>query len=302
MSYPESDRDGTTDVLHGVTIADPYRYLEDPDADRTRAFVDAQNALSAPYLAALTSTAPLLGLTTALLTAPRRGTPWERGGRYFVIANPGDLDQDQLFTADSLEELFDAPTLLLDPNALSADGTTAMTAVRVSPDGRYLAYALSEAGSDWRTIKVLEVESGRDLPDELRWTKWIDPTWLPDGSGFFYWRYPEPAGSEFTAAMGAGELMLHLLGAPPAADSVVWSRPQEHEWMADPWVAADGRWLVLTSSPGTDSRSTLEARRLISNGPGGHRIDGEQIVVVAELTDAHHVVGSDGDTLYLRTE
>ena len=87
--------------------------------------------------------------------------PWERGGRYFVIANPGELDQDQLFTAPSLAELFDAPTLLLDPNALSADGTIAMTAVRVSPDGRYLAYALSEAGSDWRTIKVLDVETGR---------------------------------------------------------------------------------------------------------------------------------------------
>jgi prolyl oligopeptidase len=300
--YPQTTRDDTSDVLHGVRVADPYRYLEDPDSDRTRAFVDAQNALSEPYLASLAATPRMLELTTALLTAPRRGTPWERGGRYFVIANPGELDQDQLFTAPSLADLFDAPTLLLDPNALSADGTTAMTAVRVSPDGRYLAYALSEAGSDWRVIKVLEVESGRDLPDELRWTKWIDPTWLPDGSGFFYWRYPEPAGSEFTAAMGAGELMLHLLGAPPAADSVVWSRPQEHEWMADPWVAADGRWLVLTSSPGTDSRSTLEARRLISDGPGGHRIDGEQIVVVAELTDAHHVVGSDGDTLYLRTE
>ena len=206
----------------------------------------------------------MLELTTALLTAPRRGTPWERGGRYFVIANPGELDQDQLFTAASLADLFDAPTLLLDPNALSADGTTAMTAVRVSPDGRYLAYALSEAGFGLaRRSRCWRSTSGRDLPDELRWTKWIDPTWLPDESGFLYWRYPEPAGGEFTAAMGAGELMLHLLGAPPAADAVVWSRPQEHEWMADPWVAADGRWLVLTSSPGTDSRSTLEARRLI---------------------------------------
>src|SRR6476469_229452 len=215
MSYPESDRDGTTDVLHGITIADPYRYLEDPDSDRTRAFVDAQNALSQPYLAALPATAPMLELTTALLTAPRRGTPWERGGRYFVIANPGELDQDQLFTAPSLADLFDAPTLLLDPNALSADGTTAMTAVRVSPDGRYLAYALSEAGSDWRVIKVLEVETALNLQDELQCTKWIDPTWLPDGSGFLYWRYPAPTGGEFTAAMGAGELMLHLLGDAP---------------------------------------------------------------------------------------
>jgi prolyl oligopeptidase len=305
LHYPEIVRDDTSEVLHGVRVADPYRYLEDPDSDRTRAFVELQNALSEPYLKSLAATPPLLELTTALLTAPRRGAPWERGGRYFVIANPGELDQDQLFTATSVAELFDAPTLLLDPNALSTDGTTAMTAVRVSPDGRFLAYALSEAGSDWRTIKVLEVATGRELPDELRWTKWIDPTWLPDESGFFYWRYPEPAGAEFTAAMGAGELMLHRLGEAPAGDTVVWSRPQEHEWMADPWVAADGAWLVLTSSPGTDSRSTLEARRLIGGvdvDGSGFRIDETSVVVVAELTDAHHVVGSDGDTLYLRTE
>ena len=101
LRYPETARDDTSEVLHGVRVADPYRYLEDPDSDRTRAFVAAQNALSEPYLGSLAAGPPLLELTTALLTAPRRGTPWERGGRYFVIANPGELDQDQLFTATS---------------------------------------------------------------------------------------------------------------------------------------------------------------------------------------------------------
>src|SRR6478672_10879155 len=87
----------------GVEVADPYRYLEDPDAARTRAFVDAQNALSRPYLEGLPAREPMLALTTALLTAPRRGVPWERGGRYFVVGNPGELDQDQLFCADGLD-------------------------------------------------------------------------------------------------------------------------------------------------------------------------------------------------------
>jgi len=302
FAYPETGRDDISQVLHGVSITDPYRYLEDPDADRTVAFVDAQNALSAPYLASLTATAPLLELTTSLLTAPRRGVPWERGGRYFGIANPGDLDQDQLFTAATLDGLFAAPTLLLDPNTLSADGTVAMTAARVSPNGRYLAYALSEAGSDWRTIRVLDVATGADLGDELTWTKWIDPTWLPDETGFLYWRYPAPAAGESTAAMGAGELMLHRLGDEPADDALVWARPESHEWMADPWVAADGAWLVLTSSPGTDSRSTIHARRLLVDGAHGHRIDDASVPVVADLADAHHVVGSDGDRVYLRTE
>src|SRR4051794_2930184 len=102
LTYPSTDRDDVVDVLHGVTVADPYRYLEDPDSPRTAAFVTEQNALSAPYLEALPGRAAFLDFTTAVLTAPRGGVPWERGGRYFMIGNPGDKDQDQLFVADSL--------------------------------------------------------------------------------------------------------------------------------------------------------------------------------------------------------
>ena len=302
IDYPPVRRDDTSTVLHGVTVADPYRYLEDPDADRTRAFVAAQNALSEPYLADLPARAALLDMTTALLTAPRRGVPWERGGRYFVIANPGELDQDQLYTAFSLDELLGSPTLLVDPNTLSDDGTIAMTAVRVSPGGDYLAYALAEAGSDWRTIHVLDIGAAAAASDKLTWTKWVDPTWLPDGSGFLYWRYPQPEGQEFTEAMEAGELVLHRLGEPAVDDQVVWARPADREWMAEPWVAADGGWLVLTTSPGTDSRSTIEAYRLVTDDDGLCRIDDDCVIVVGELTDAHHVVSSVGDTLYLRTE
>ncbi|MET0865742.1 MAG: S9 family peptidase, partial [Nakamurella sp.] len=292
IDYPAVRRDDTSSVLHGVTIADPYRYLEDPDSDRTRAFVAAQNALSQPYLADLPARETLLKMTTALLTAPRRGVPWERGGRYLVIANPGELDQDQLFTGHTLDELLDSPTMLVDPNALSDDGTVAMTAVRVSPGGNYLAYALAEAGSDWRTIHVLETGTGTEVSDSVSWTKWVDPTWLPDESGFLYWRYPEPEGQEFTEAMDAGELVLHRLDDPVTADDVVWARPRDREWMAEPWVSADGKWLVLTTSPGTDSRSTIEAYRLLTDEDGICQIDDDPVIVVAELTDAHHVVSS----------
>jgi prolyl oligopeptidase len=305
VRYPAVVRDDVVEVLHGVEVSDPYRYLEDPDADRTCDFVTAQNALSRPYLDALPAREPLLELTTALFTAPRRGVPWERGGRYFVVANPGELDQDQLFWAHDLDQLLDSPTLLLDPNLLSADGTVAMTAARVSPDGRRLAYAVSEAGSDWRTIRVRDVVTGCDLADELRWTKWIDPTWLPDASGFLFWRYPESEGGELTAAQGAGELVLHRLGETravdeEAVDEVVWT-PPDRDWLADPWVAPDGRWLILTCSPGTDTRTLVSAHRLAA--PGGRlTIDPVPVPVVTQLADAHHVVGSDGDLLYLRTE
>jgi len=302
--YPVADRGDIVEMLHGVEILDPYRYLEDPEAPATIEFVAAQNALSRPYLDALPERAGFLRTTTALLTAPRTGVPWERGGRYFLVGNPGALDQDQVFDADSLSELLTGGRLLLDPNTWSADGTAALTGLSISPDGTLAGYARSDAGSDWRTLGVVDVGTGRELDDRLTGAKWLDPIWLPDGQSLLYWRYPDAAPTgpgAFTDAAEAGELALHRLGADQAVDEVVW-RPAAREWMVDPWVSDDGRWLVLTAAPGTDSRTTVEVRGLRLDADGRSQVAPEQIIVVADLTDAHSVVGSDGDLLYLRTE
>jgi prolyl oligopeptidase len=306
MRYPHADRDDTSDDLHGMTVPDPYRYLEDPDAPRTRAFVRNQNELSRPYLDALTGRAGFLAGTTSLLTAARFGVPWERGGRYFVIANPGELDQDQLFVADGVAELMSGHgRLLIDPNTWSTDGTAALTGLQISDDGTLAGYARSDAGSDWRTIGVVDVATGTVLPDELRGAKWLDPTWLPDGSSFLYWHYPSAemtSTGAFTAATGVGVLALHRLGAGQADDEVIWSKPEAREWMVDPWVSPDGALLVLTASPGTDSRTTIGVRRLERDEQGRSQVLPGEATVAGELADAHHVVGSVGDTLYLRTE
>ena len=303
-SYPVTDRDDTVDILHGVSVPDPYRYLEDPDSPRTLAFVQAQNALSRPYLDALPSRAHFESYATALLTAPRTGVPWERGGRYFVVANPVAADQDQLYVADSPAELSGGGRLLIDPNTWSTDGTVAMTGLSVSNDGALVAYARSDAGSDWRTIGVVQVDTGDHLSDQLTGAKWLDPTWLPDGS-LLYWRYPDAdsAGSgAFTDATGVGQLALHHLGTDQGSDQVVWARPEAKEWMVAPWVSDDGRWLALTASPGTDSRTVIAVRRLGLDASGRAQIPFQDTVVVADLADAHQVVGSDGDVLFLRTE
>ena len=155
--------------------------------------------------------------------------------------------------------------VLLDPNRLAHDGTVALTAAEVSPDGRLLAAALAEAGSDWQTIRVYDVASGAATDDVLRWAKWVAPTWLADGTGFLYWRYPAPDGQEFTDAMGAGELVLHRLGTAQDSDTLVWSRPADRDWMVDPYVSPDGRWLVLDGGSGNrlaiDRRGPPDRRR-----------------------------------------
>ncbi|MDQ6657490.1 MAG: prolyl oligopeptidase family serine peptidase [Actinomycetota bacterium] len=300
-----ADRDDTADELHGLTIADPYRYLEDPDAERTVAFVGAQNAASAPYLAALPAAPYFARTVTELLTRPRSGTPWERGGRYFRMDNPGDADQDRLLTAASLAELIESPTVLLDPNTLAGDGTVALLGATTSPDGMLMAIELAEAGSDWCTITVLNCSDGSALADRLEWTKFVGATWLPDSSGVLYWRYPAPSGQEFAqefvSELPAGELALHLLGTDQAEDTVVWSRsgdPAGADWMVFPEFSSDGCWLLLTASPGTDSRTVVEARRVT----GGSAAFGDPVVVVADLADPHWPVEVLDDVLYLRTE
>ncbi len=305
--YPAADRDDTVDVLHGVSVADPYRYLEEPESPRTVEFVEAQNRLSRPYLEALPGRATFLRSTLELLTAPRGGVPWERGGRYFVVANPDRSDQDQVFVADTAAELPQG-RLLIDPNTWSTDGTSALTGLRISDDGRYAGYARSDAGSDWRTIGVVDVATGNELPDRLTGAKWLDPIWLPDNESLLYWRYPDVVETDtdtsgaLTDATGVGELVLHRLGAAQTQDEVLWRKPEAKEWTVEPWVSSDGRLLVLVASPGTDSRTTVAVRRLGVDEHGRTVVLPGESTVVAELADAHDVVGADGDTLYLRTE
>ena len=301
VDYPAADRDQVEDIVHGVPVSDPYRWLEQPDSPRTAAFIAAQNAVSQPYLAALPGRADLAAVIEGLLTAPRQGVPFERGGRYFTVANPTGADQDQVFVAESLTDLLGGGRLLIDPNTWSDDGAAALTGLNVTDDGSLLAYARADGGSDWRVIRVLDVSSGTHLGDELRWTKWVDPTWLPDGKSLLYWRYPAPSAADDPTPTGAGELVLHRLGTPQDDDELVWSRPEDDQWIADPWVGPDGRWLVLTAAPGTDSRTVVIARPIRTGREGRSELEPAR-VVAGELDAAHSPVAVDGDTLYLRTE
>ena len=334
---PPADRDDTVETLHGIDVPDPYRYLEDPDGQRTAAFVAAQNAVSGPFLAALPGRGAFGAAVRDLLTRPRAGVPGEHGGRYFRTVNPGQLDQDQLVSADTLAGLLAGGDIVLDPNQWSSDGAAALTGLGITSDGRRVAYARSDGGSDWRTIRVVELapaqdrasgptdpgdtdgpadgatagEDGatagaaaqwRELPDLLEHTKWVAPTWLPDRESLLYWRYPAPATDDDPAALGPGALVRHRLGTPQAQDEVVWQRPESRDWMVDPFVSDDGRWLILTAAPGTDSRSTITARRLRTDEDGTTEIDPGEVVVVGELADAHTVIGVEDDLLLLRTE
>jgi prolyl oligopeptidase len=265
--------------MHGVPVADPFRHLEE-DSETTKAFVAAQQGVFAAYAGA----SEFSGLRGKLRVAmedcynfPRVGAPSVRGGCAFFFKNTGLQNQDVLFKAAlpargaqprALEDLAE-PVPLLDLNAEFPAGTTSINTYSFSEDGSLMAYALAHGGSDWVTIKVRDVATGADLPhDVIPWVKFSGISWLKDGSGFFYSRYPSPpdvvvaaggdagagaksAGTE-TAANVCAFVMFHALGTPPAADLLVYASPEQPQWRSGAHVSDCGRFIFLSTSKSTD--------------------------------------------------
>ena len=205
--YPSTRRDDTLDLLHGRPIADPYRWLEDPDATETADWVRRQNEFSEsrwPNFPAASGSQRRCG---SIISRPRAGVPFTRGGRYFVTRNDGRQNQDVTYVGDSLAELLAGGRVLIDPNTLSVDGTSAVTSFTVSGDGRRAAYGISEGGSDWETFQLLDLGSGERRDDVPIKTKFSAAEWLPDGRSYVYAHFDHEAsadGTETTALAGTG--------------------------------------------------------------------------------------------------
>jgi prolyl oligopeptidase len=188
-NYPAARKSDQTDDYHGVKVADPYRWLEDLDSAETRAWVEAENKLSFGFLESIPQRTAIKERLTKLWNYEKYGIPFKEGNRYFYTRNSGLQNQAVLYTVTSLDA---EPQQVLDPNTLSADGTVALSGLQVSPDGKLLAYSLSASGSDWQEWKVRDVETSKDLSDDLKWVKFSGASWTRDGKGFFYSRYDEP--------------------------------------------------------------------------------------------------------------
>ena len=189
ITYPPARKSEQVDNYHGVMVADPYRWLEDLDSEETSNWVEAQNKLTFGFLGEIPARSKIKERITKLWNYERYGTPFKEGDNYFYFRNSGLQNQSVLYTVTSLDG---QPTLLLDPNKLSSDGTVALSGSSVSNDGKLMAYSLSASGSDWQEWKVREVETGKDLSDNIKWVKFSGASWTPDGKGFFYSRYDEP--------------------------------------------------------------------------------------------------------------
>ena len=241
IEYPQAQRSDTADDYFGVQVADPYRWMEDMDASETAAWIAAQNKLVEPYLASIPLRDRLRERLAEVWNYPRRSTPWRKGPWYFEFRNDGLQNHSVLYVQEGLGGQARA---LLDPNAWSVDGTVSLAGNSVSPSGRYIAYAKSDGGSDWRDWFVREVATGEDTPDRITFTKFTGVSWAPDESGFYYSRYPV---DERGAGDGAKAVSVyfHQLGADQADDRLVLEMPPDEGRNAYASVTEDGAYLIV---------------------------------------------------------
>ncbi len=252
---PATPRDEAhRDVYFGVEVADPYHALEDSNAPDTQAWVTAQAAHARAALDQLPARAALHARLTELYTFPRRSPPLKAGDRYFWTYNDGTMDQSVLVWGAAPAG---SASTLIDPNTLSEDRTVALAEWVPSDDGRYIAYALAEAGSDWRTWRVRDVATGTDLADELRWVKFSGASWLPDGSGFFYARFPAPESADFEAKLAFQSVWFHRVGTAQEADILIHADKDHADWGFDGAVSEDGTRLWLTVTQGTEEKTRV---------------------------------------------
>ncbi len=291
-AYPRTPAGPTADDYHGHRIADPYRWLEDPDSPQTAAWIRAQNEVTEAWLSQVGARERIRARLTELWDHPRTSAPYRRGERWFQLRNTGLQNQDVLFTMAAPGG--DEGQVLLDPNGLSEDGTVALTVSEPSEDGSLLAYATSAAGSDWQTWRVLDIATGEHRGDVLEWSKFSGAAWTHDGAGFFYGAYDEPEqGAEYEQRNVAQRLQYHRLGTPQPEDRVVMAWPHDPEWSFYAEVSTDGRWLLVYVNRGTERRSRIWACPVD---------DFEPRPLIDEFDAAYEMVGSDRDTLFLKTD
>jgi prolyl oligopeptidase len=295
LAYPAAPRLDLVEDHFGAKVADPYRWLEnDLRTDPAVAdWVARENALTRRYIDGLPGRDALKNRMQALFAHGRYTVPRKAGGRYFYGYNKGLENQTPLYVREGLNG---RQRLLLDPNLWAKDGASALAEWMPSPDGRHLAYAVQEAGSDWRTLRLLDVDSGRVLDDDIRWVKYSQIAWDGRSQGFFYSRFPAPQpGEAFRSANEGQQLYYHRIGTRQDQDQLIYATPDRPKLSHQAQVTGDGRWLVISSFEGIDPRREIHVAEL-TGGPVQPRL------LVKGPTNDWRLIGSRGATLYFITD
>jgi prolyl oligopeptidase len=289
LRYPSTPEIAVVEQYHGTAITDPWRWLEDPASEATRQWVRTQNELAQPWLERLPQRAWLKQRLTTLWNYERFGIPREYGGKYFFTRNDGTQNQSVLYVADAVDA---TPRVLFDPNKASGDATVALARFQPSPDGKILAYSLSDGGTDWEIWRFRRVADGSDLPDELRHTKFWSLSWARDGSGVWYSRYPQRADGK-ADDQAQPTVRFHRLGEPQDRDALIFSVTDHPARAPEATLTEDGRYLIIGLFDGYRSNGV---KLLDMRQSGATPRD-----LFADWDALYTVLGSAGDTFYVWT-
>ncbi|KAI9145713.1 prolyl endopeptidase-like protein [Paraphysoderma sedebokerense] len=307
ITYPSIRRDEScVDILHGRQVQDPYRWLENPDSEETKAFVDAQNKITDEYLKQFDVKEKFQKKLTELWNYEKYGCPKHYGDSYYYFHNSGLQPQSILYkipfssTAATSEQ---KPEVFLDPNTLSADGTVALGSFSFSENGKYFGYTLSKSGSDWSTIHVKKCDDKTDLADKIDFVKFSGVNWTNDENGFFYHRYPEIDAADLGTETGANlnsMLCYHVLGTKQSDDEIIHSDPQNPTYMFSAEHSDCGEYVIMSTSKDCDPINLL----WISKTPADGKMTKNGmnwIKIVDEWKGGFNYITNHGSIFYFKT-
>lgn len=290
IAYPNTRKVDTVDTYFGTKVPDPYRWLEDDNSDSTKKWVDAENAVTQNYLSKIPFRDKIRDRLKKIWNFEKMSAPGLHGKRYFYSRNNGLQNQSVQYYKDGLSG---DEKLLFDPNLLAADGTSSLNGFDISHDGKYLAYGISKAGSDWQEYFVQDIATGQKMSDDLKWLKFTGASWK--GDGFYYGRFDEPKGSELSSANEHQKLFYHKLGDAQSKDILVYKDDAHPNRMFGSQVTDDQQWLIIYSSEFTSGNGFMV--KDLSDPKGTFKIISE----LTEKSDDYGVLEIIGRKMMVRT-
>ena len=290
--YPVTKKVDQVDNYHGTKVADPFRWLENPDSTDTKAWVKAQNNLTNSYLTTIPQREKIKKRLTKLWNYEKYSAPFKQGNRYFYTKNNGLQNQSVLYVANSING---SGKVLLDPNKFSADGTTSLAGLSISNNGNVAAYGISEGGSDWREWRFLDINTGKRLPDVLKNIKFSGVSWTKDNKGVFYSKYPAPnEQTKLEDANFSQKLYFHRIGTKQSEDELIYERPDDKKLGIGGFVTEDGKWLLIFLRQGTSPNSQVYFKNLkLKNSP--------IVPLINKFENSYAYIGNVDSKFFFRT-
>ncbi len=295
MQYPEAKKVDQIDEYFGFKVPDEYRWLEDDvrESEEVAKWVEKQNEVTMGYLESLPYRDEIETRLTKLWDYEKYSPPFKDGGRYYFSKNDGLQNQSVIYQMDTLDA---EPTVLIDPNKWSEDGTVALGGMAFSDDGKYVAYGVQESGSDWRTWYVMDIATGKKLDDKISWVKFGGADWAADSKGFYYNRYDEPQeGEAFQSLNKNQKVYYHKLGTPQSEDVLIHKDDENPDWGFSPTVTEDGKYLVLQVWKGTDDRYRILYKKL-------DQPESKIVELIDNFENEYSYIGNEGSIFYFKSD